>query len=75
MDQVYQFAPLNMSWCVNCHRNNDYIQPHRVEWSEKTRTMKGSQPPTLVERFMAETKVLAHPEIQNADLSCSTCHY
>jgi hypothetical protein len=20
MDEVYQFAPLSMGWCVNCHR-------------------------------------------------------
>jgi cytochrome c2 len=23
MDEVYQYAPLSMGWCVNCHRNHD----------------------------------------------------
>lgn len=23
MDKVYQFAPLSMGWCVNCHRETD----------------------------------------------------
>ena len=23
MDQVYQYAPLSMGWCINCHRNTE----------------------------------------------------
>ncbi len=23
MDEVYQYSPLSMGWCVNCHRNHD----------------------------------------------------
>ena len=23
MEEVYQYAPLSMGWCVNCHRNKD----------------------------------------------------
>jgi hypothetical protein len=33
MDEVYQFAPLSMGWCINCHRqtevkfaDNDYYK-------------------------------------------------
>ncbi len=36
MDEVYQFAPLSMGWCVNCHRqtevrfaDNDYYSIYR----------------------------------------------
>jgi cytochrome c2 len=23
MDEVYQYSPLSMGWCINCHRNHD----------------------------------------------------
>ena len=26
METVRQFAPLNMGWCVSCHRNDDYLR-------------------------------------------------
>ncbi len=75
MEKVYQWAPLNMGWCINCHRNNNYVQPHRVETADKVREMKGAAKPSKIEEMMANTKILAHPEYQNADISCSTCHY
>lgn len=69
MERVYQFAPLNMGWCIDCHRNNNYLQPHRIEWSEKTKQLKGNPEENLLD------KMLSHPDPHNADLSCSTCHY
>jgi hypothetical protein len=69
MDRVTQFAPLNMAWCVNCHRNNNYLQENRIAWSEKTKLLKGLPEPSFLD------KVLSHPDPHNADLSCSTCHY
>jgi mono/diheme cytochrome c family protein len=48
MDEVYQFAPLSMGWCINCHRqtqvqfaNNDYytiFQKYHEEIKEGKRT-------------------------------------
>jgi len=49
MDEVYQFAPLSMGWCINCHRqtevsafsSNDYysiFQKYRKELKDGTRT-------------------------------------
>ncbi|OJW82747.1 MAG: cytochrome C [Bacteroidetes bacterium 46-16] len=48
MDEVYQFAPLSMGWCVNCHRqtqvqfaSNDYysiFQKYHEEIKEGKRT-------------------------------------
>jgi hypothetical protein len=23
MDEVYQYSPLSMGWCINCHRNTE----------------------------------------------------
>lgn len=69
MDRVYQYAPLTMGWCVNCHRNDNYVQKHRVEWSEKEKLLKGAGEPSIMD------KLLSHPDPHNADVSCSTCHY
>ena|SRR5665213_3216821 len=69
MSRVYQYAGLNMGWCINCHRNNNYVQPHRIEWSEKTKLLQGASEPSFIE------KMLSHPDPHNADISCSTCHY
>lgn len=68
MDKVYQYAPLNMGWCVNCHRNDDYLTSSRHEWSRKSAELKGAS------EMPAAFDMLKHPEVQNADLSCSTCH-
>jgi mono/diheme cytochrome c family protein len=48
MDEVFQFAPLSMGWCINCHRqtqvqfaNNDYytiFQKYHQELKEGKRT-------------------------------------
>lgn len=69
MDKVYQWAPLTMGWCVNCHRNDNYVQPHRVALSQEARAMKGLGEKSLVD------KILTHKDPHNADVSCSTCHY
>jgi hypothetical protein len=69
MERVYQYAPLNMGWCVNCHRDNNYVQSHRVEWSKKTKELKGNPEESFLDQM------LSHPDPHNADLSCSTCHY
>lgn len=75
MEVVRQWAPLNMAWCVNCHRDNNYVQPSRQALAEKKAEMRGDgETPKLIQ-WMQETKVLAHPGVSNADVSCSTCHY
>jgi len=68
MEKVYQFEKFTMGWCVNCHRNDDYLTEDRKNWAVAKEKLQGdaAMPEML--------KMLAHPEIQNADLSCSTCH-
>lgn len=76
MDKVYQYAPLTMGWCVNCHRNDDYLKDgnktehdsRRVEFAKKKWELQGKEP-----NFVS--KALGHPDPHNADVSCSTCHY
>jgi len=69
MEKVYQWAPLSMGWCMDCHRNDNYLTEHRVELMTRLQEMSGGPQPEWIEW------VGGHPEIHNADVSCSTCHY
>lgn len=69
MDVVYQYEQLTMGWCLNCHRNDDYLQPHQVVKWEAFKEQGGYVTPDWMQW------IGGHPEVQNADVSCSTCHY
>lgn len=65
MDEVYQFAPLSMGWCINCHRqtqvqfaNNNYYN--------------------IFEKYHAELKSGQRTGVTVEDiggLECQRCHY
>jgi len=65
MDEVYQFAPLSMGWCINCHRqtqvqfaNNNYY--------------------TIFEKYHEELKSGKRTGVTVEDiggLECQRCHY
>lgn len=70
MPQTWQVAPLQMEWCVECHRNPEkFVRPRdkvfEMEWpqAEFDQAVEG---PKLVQEF----------KIQSVDVmtSCSTCH-
>jgi hypothetical protein len=70
MEKVYQYERMTMGWCMECHRNDDYLTPSRVEFFDKKAELSGRP---LVPQW---TKFLmGHPEPFNADVSCSTCHH
>lgn len=69
MDKVYQWAPLTMGWCVNCHRSDNYVTEFRKNWSKARKDLKGEGDRSLVDQM------LGHPDPHNAEVSCSTCHY
>lgn len=63
MEEVYQFAPLTMGWCINCHRDtnvnletNDYYEKIHAELSKKY----GVEKLTVAEM---------------GGLECGKCHY
>lgn len=68
MEKVYQWAPLNMGWCMECHRNDNHVTGMRREFLTKKLEMQENGLPLL-------NSVLGHPPIHNADGSCSVCHY
>jgi cytochrome c peroxidase len=69
MPLIFQAAPLNMGWCVDCHRNPEAVlrptdQVYNMEWKAPANQAK------LGAQFAHERKIRS-----TADLtSCSTCH-
>lgn len=69
MDKVYQAKKLSMGWCMDCHRNDDYLSEHRIQLLNEKAKMEGGPTPEWMEW------IGGHQFYQNADVSCSTCHY
>jgi hypothetical protein len=63
MVKVYQFAPLTMEWCVNCHKNP---APHLRDAANVTK-MGYVQSPGEGERVLKKNNV-------SPPTNCSTCH-
>lgn len=70
MPQTWQVAPLQMEWCIACHRNPEkFVRPRdkvfEMEWP-KAEFDQAVEGPKLVQEF----------KIQSVDVmtSCSTCH-
>jgi hypothetical protein len=69
MPLMYQKATLQMSWCVDCHRNPaKYVRPreqvYNMAWE------RPSDDPGLGERLVKEYKIAGAAQLTN----CSTCH-
>ena len=69
MPLMYQEATLQMSWCLDCHRNPaQYIRPR-----EEVFNMSWQRPandPGLGQRLVTEYKIASAEQLT----SCSTCH-
>jgi hypothetical protein len=69
MPLMFQASPLNMGWCVDCHRNPEAVlrpkdQVFNMEWKAPANQAE------LGAHFAQERKIRS-----TADLtSCSTCH-
>lgn len=65
MDVVYQAQPLNMGWCLDCHRNPErYLRPvdfvTSMDWSAENQLQQGRE--------------LRQNLNINPSTDCSTCH-
>ena len=72
MDEVYQFAPLSMGWCVNCHRTT------RVDFPDRSRNREGNAFYHLYTRFANELKNGTRDSVTVEDIGgteCQKCHY
>lgn len=63
MDEVYQFAPLTMDWCISCHRETE------VDMTEDGYYKKIHE--QLAKKFGVEKVTVA----QMGGMECGKCHY
>jgi hypothetical protein len=69
MEVVYQAQPLNMGWCLDCHRAPERrLRP--VEFVTKMDWVPTEDPVQLGERLKRENNIRSSVELT----SCSTCH-
>lgn len=65
MDEVYQFSPLSMGWCINCHRQTEVQFTNNNYYS-------------IFEKYHAELKSGKRTGVTVEDiggLECQKCHY
>ena len=65
MDEVYQFAPLSMGWCINCHRQTEVQFSNNKYYS-------------IFEKYHDELKSGKRTGVTEADMGgteCQKCHY
>lgn len=65
MDEVYQFAPLSMGWCINCHRETE------VQFADNNYY-------SIFEKYHEEIKSGERSSVTVEDiggLECQRCHY
>ncbi|WP_242922349.1 c-type cytochrome [Pontibacter liquoris] len=62
MDQVYQYSPLTMGWCINCHR-------------ETPLNTKGNAYYDNLVKLHDESTSKAFTVASNGGTECSKCHY
>ena len=71
MDEVHQFAPLSMGWCINCHRTT------KVDFPDSTGS-NGNKFYSIYEHFQNDLKSGAKDSITVKDIGgteCQKCHY
>jgi hypothetical protein len=68
MDRVYQFASLNMGWCVSCHVNG--YSPKEGEEAAGYAPQQQATPAGGV-----SVANLATGERKKARYDCANCHY
>lgn len=65
MDEVYQFSPLSMGWCINCHRQTEVQFANNNYYS-------------IFEKYHEELKSGTRTSVTVEDiggLECQRCHY
>jgi mono/diheme cytochrome c family protein len=70
MDEVHQFAPLSMGWCINCHRTT------KVDFPDSTGN--GNKFYSIYEHFHRDLKTGSMDSVTVQDIGgteCQKCHY
>ncbi len=82
MPLMYNYASLQMEWCLNCHRNTEqYLRPRSQVFNMRYEPPSGSQPVVVDGKAYADQASLGLDLKQKYHLrtvrditSCSTCH-
>jgi mono/diheme cytochrome c family protein len=72
MDEVRQFAPLSMGWCINCHRST------AVNFPDSVAGRQGNKFYNIYPRFTNELKNHDKDSVTVQDIGgteCQKCHY
>lgn len=64
MEEVYQYSPLTMGWCVNCHRETEVQMESNDYYTEMHEKLK--------EKYGADAEITVE---MIGGLECSKCHY
>lgn len=77
-DQVYQAEPLNMAWCLQCHRDpTAHIRPRdevtHLDWLPAGVTKESSDSEILAAKRAVGAKLKEQYHI-NPNVDCVTCH-
>ena len=70
MVKVYQFAPLTMQWCVDCHKDPT---PHLRDPANVTK-MGYDDPKSVPHRASEEGQKVLQKNQVSPPTNCSTCH-
>jgi len=72
MDEVKQFAPLSMGWCINCHRTS------KVDFPDSTAGVQGNKFYSIYTKFARELRTGQKDSVTVEDIGgtdCQKCHY
>jgi cytochrome c551/c552 len=72
MDEVRQFAPLSMGWCINCHRTT------RVDFPDSAAGKPGNRFYTIYHQFQEDLYSRKKDSVTAEDIGgteCQKCHY
>jgi cytochrome c551/c552 len=72
MDEVYQFSPLSMGWCINCHRST------AVDFPDSAAGRKGNRFYGIYRKFTRELNSHDRDSVTVEDIGgteCQKCHY
>jgi hypothetical protein len=72
MDEVKQFAPLSMGWCINCHRTS------KVDFPDSAGGKEGNKFYSIYSKYARELRTGQKDSVTVEDIGgteCQKCHY
>ena len=64
MEEIYQFSPLTMKWCIDCHREAEVIHAADNDYYDKI---------LAVHEQMKDKEAITVADL--GGIECARCHY